>query len=169
MFDPYNIGQQLDIKFSAEREHPSSSQQLQINKMTKRPQLKIDQIANIRPFSNHLIAKRIEKSWFFNDFLQRKPIRSHTTSQFFCLKSVALICMLLHLSFKNRVQFVWKGVIWALKAKKWPCPSLPFNAQIYSEEIRYRPFIWHTVFICRTTPKKGTLFGLQHNVQCDVK
>ena len=62
MFDPYNIGQQLDIKFSAEREHPSSSQQLQINKMTKRPQLKIDQIANIRPFSNQLIAKRIEKS-----------------------------------------------------------------------------------------------------------
>ena len=28
MFDTYNMGQQLDMKFYAEREHPSSSQQL---------------------------------------------------------------------------------------------------------------------------------------------
>ena len=28
MFDPYNMGQLLDMKFYAEREHPSSSQQL---------------------------------------------------------------------------------------------------------------------------------------------
>ena len=34
--------------------------------------------------------------------------------------------MLLHLSFKKIIQFVLKVVIWPLKAKKWPCPSLPF-------------------------------------------
>ena len=28
MFDAYNMGQQLDMKFYAKREHPSSSQQL---------------------------------------------------------------------------------------------------------------------------------------------
>ena len=39
------------------------------------------------------------------------------------------MCMLLHLSFKKIVPFVLKVVIWALKAKKWPCPPLPINAQ----------------------------------------
>ena len=37
--------------------------------------------------------------------------------------------MLLHLSFKKIVPFVLKVVIWALKAKKWPCPPLPIKAQ----------------------------------------
>ena len=31
------------------------------------------------------------------------------------------MCMSLHLSFKKNVRFVLKVVIWALKAKKWPC------------------------------------------------
>ena len=31
MFDAYNMGQQLDMKFYAEREHPRSSQQLTLN------------------------------------------------------------------------------------------------------------------------------------------
>ena len=39
------------------------------------------------------------------------------------------MCMLLHLSFNKKVQFVLKVVIWALKAKKWPCPPLPIKAQ----------------------------------------
>ena len=39
------------------------------------------------------------------------------------------MCMLLHLSFKKIVPFVLKVVIWALKAKKWPCPPLPIKAQ----------------------------------------
>ena len=37
------------------------------------------------------------------------------------------MCMLLHLSFKKIVQFVLKVVIWASKAKKWPCPPLPIK------------------------------------------
>ena len=35
--------------------------------------------------------------------------------------------MLLDLSFKKIVQFILKVVIWALKAKKWPCPPLPIK------------------------------------------
>ena len=35
------------------------------------------------------------------------------------------MCMLLHLSFKEIVQFVLKVVIWPLKAKKWPCRPMP--------------------------------------------
>ena len=68
MFDVYNMGQQLDMKFYAKREHLSSSQQLQINKMTKRPKLKIDQIPKIRPFfqsarhADSKNAKKFEKS-----------------------------------------------------------------------------------------------------------
>ena len=101
--------------------------------MAKRPKLRIDQIQKIRPFfqsacradSKH--AKKFEICWFFKVFLQRKPIRSHATFQKNFFKKVALMCMFLHLSFKNIVQFVLKVVIWALKAKKWPCPSLPFR------------------------------------------
>ena len=37
------------------------------------------------------------------------------------------MCMSLHMSFKKNVQFVLKVVIWALKAKKWPCPPLPIK------------------------------------------
>ena len=34
------------------------------------------------------------------------------------------MCMSLHMSFKKNVQFVLKVVIWALKAKKWPCQAV---------------------------------------------
>ena len=54
--------------------------------MAKRPKLKIDQIPKIRPFfqsarcADSKNAKKFGKSWFFKDFFQRKPIRSHATS-----------------------------------------------------------------------------------------
>ena len=59
------------MKFYAEREHPSTSQQLQINKMPKRPKLKIHRIQKIRPFfqsarhADSKNAKTFEKSLFF--------------------------------------------------------------------------------------------------------
>ena len=62
--------------------------------MAKRPKLKINQISKIRPFfqsarqADSKNAKKFEKSWFFKDFLQRKPIRGHATSQNFCLKKL---------------------------------------------------------------------------------
>ena len=99
--------------------------------MPKRPKLKIDQIPKIRPFfqsarhADPKNAKKFEKSWFFKDFLQRKPIRSHATSQNFCLKKLPWCqCHYTWVSKKN-VRFVLKVVIWALKAKKWPCRHLP--------------------------------------------
>ena len=98
--------------------------------MAKRPKLKIDQIPKIRPFfqsarhADSKNAKKFEKSWFFKDFLQRKPIRSHATSQNFCLKKLPwCVCHYTWVSKKN-VQFVLKVVIWALKAKKWPCQAV---------------------------------------------
>ena len=45
------------------------------------------------------------------------------------------MCMLLHLSFKEIVQFVLKVVIWPLKAKKWPCHSRPTVAQNTVEKL----------------------------------
>ena len=48
--------------------------------------------------------------------MQIKPIRSHATCQNFS--------MLLDLSFKKIVPFVLKVVIWASKAKKWPCQAV---------------------------------------------
>ena len=34
------------------------------------------------------------------------------------------MCMSLHLSFKKNVKFLLKVVIWASKAKKWPCQAV---------------------------------------------
>ena len=34
------------------------------------------------------------------------------------------MCMSLHLSFKKNVKFFLKVVIWASKAKKWPCQAV---------------------------------------------
>ena len=62
--------------------------------MTKRPKSKIDQIQKTRPFfqsarrADSKNAKKFEKKLFFQDFLQRKPIRRHATSQNFCLKKL---------------------------------------------------------------------------------
>ena len=62
------------MKFYAERKHLSSYQQLQINKMAKRPKLKIDQILKIRTFfqsarrADSKNAKKMKKVYFLKIF-----------------------------------------------------------------------------------------------------
>ena len=56
--------------------------------------------------------------------MQRKPTRSHATSQNFCLKKLPwCVCHYTWVSKKN-VKFFLKVVIWASKAKKWPCQAV---------------------------------------------
>ena len=64
-----------------------------------------------------------------HEFQKKCSIRFKSSNLGFKGQKVALMCMLLHLSFKKIVPFVLKVVIWALKAKKWPCPPLPIKAQ----------------------------------------
>ena len=51
-------------------------------------------VKKIRPFfksahhADSKNAKKIEKNWFFEEILSRKPLQSHATSQFFCSKKL---------------------------------------------------------------------------------
>ena len=95
--------------------------------MPKWPKLKIDQIPKIRPFfqsarrADSKNAKKFEKKLIFRRFFAEKTYKESRNLSKFLFKKIALMCMLLHLSFKKIVPFVLKVVIWALKAKKWPC------------------------------------------------
>ena len=97
--------------------------------------MKIDQIPKIRPFfqsarhADSKNAKKLKKFDFLKIFFLEKTYKESRNLSKFLFKKVTLMCMSLHMSFKKNVQFVLKVVIWALKAKKWPCPPLPIKSQ----------------------------------------
>ena len=73
------------------------------------------------------ICKKIWKKFIFWRFFAKKTCKRSRNLSKFLFKKVALMCMLLHLSFKKIVRFVFKLVIWPLEANTafvLNCPQL---------------------------------------------